>query len=129
MNLLHAAKQATVNYDRREADTRLHGYWLVFARMIWLAIFILTLVVFCANLLVGNYGLVTTIMLIAVTSVWFAVSLLLFWRKSSDRAILPFSLLLVLMGGVLFPPVPVVLANFGDWWFPFGSCISCPRLC
>jgi hypothetical protein len=87
-----------------ETDTRLHGRLLVLARMLWLAIFILTLVVFCANLLVGNYGLLTTILLVAVTSVWFAVSLVLFWRKSSDQAILLFSLLLVLTGGSSFHP-------------------------
>jgi hypothetical protein len=98
--------------------TRLHGHWLVVARTLWIGIFVLTLVVFCANLLVGNYGLVRTIMLVAVTSVWFTVSLVLFWRKSTDRAILLFSLQLVLSGGVFFPPPAVVLVTFGAWWVP-----------
>jgi len=86
--------------------------------MLWIAIFILTLVVFCVNLLVGSYGVVTTILLVADTSVWFAVSLVLFWRKSTDRAILLFSLILVLTGGFFFPPIPLTLWNYGVWWVP-----------
>ena len=98
--------------------TRLHGRWLLLARLLWLAVLVLTLVVFCANLLVGSYGLATTILLVAATSVWFAVSLVLFWHKSSDRAVLLFSLVLVLTGGVFFPPVPLVLWSDGVWWLP-----------
>ncbi len=101
-----------------KGDLRLHGHWLVLARMFWIAIFILMLVVFCANLLVGSYGLVTTILLVANTSVWFAVGLLLFWRKSSDRAILLISLQLVLTGGFFFPPLPLTLLDYGAWWIP-----------
>jgi hypothetical protein len=96
----------------------LYGHWLVLARMLWIAIFLLTLVVFCANLLVGSYGLVPTILLVADTGVWFAVSLVLFWRKSTDRAILLISLLLILTGGFLFPPLPLALWNDGVWWVP-----------
>ena len=98
--------------------TRLHGHWLVLARILWIVIFFLMLVVFCANLLVGSYGLVPTILLIADTSVWFAVGLVLFWRKSSDRAILLISLQLVLTGGFFFPPLPLALWNYGVWWVP-----------
>jgi hypothetical protein len=96
----------------------LHGHWLVLARMLWLAIFVLILVVFCANLMVGNYGLVTTILLVANTSVWFAVSLVLFWRKFSDRAILLISLQLVLTTGFFIPRYPGALVNYGVWWVP-----------
>ncbi len=96
----------------------MHGHWLILARMVWIAIFILTLVVFCANLIVGSYGLVTTILLVANTSMWFAVSLVLFWRKSTDRAILLISFPLVLTGGVFFPPLPLALRNYGVWWVP-----------
>jgi len=98
--------------------TPLHGRWLVLARMLWIAIFVLTLVVFCANLAVGDYGLPTTLLLIATTSMWFAVSLVLFWRKSSDRFILLFSLVLVLTGGLFFPPLPLALGTYGAWWVP-----------
>ena len=96
----------------------MHGHWLVLARMLWIAIFILTLVVFCANLVVGSYGLVPTILNVANTSMWFAVSLVLFWRKSTDRAILLISLLLVLTPGFLIPHYPGPLANDGVWWVP-----------
>src|SRR5258707_14316329 len=119
MNLPSAPREAIVSTDRQsQGDTRLHGHWLVLARMLWIAIFILTLVVFCANLIVGSYGLVTTILNFAKTSMWFAVSLVLFWRKSTDRAILLISLLLSLTGGFFFPPTPLALWNYGVWWVP-----------
>ncbi len=80
-NLQQAARQTTVSRERHdEANTRLHRHWLLLARIVWIAIFVLTLVVFCANLLVGNYGLVTTILLVAVTSVWFAVGGVTSWE-------------------------------------------------
>ena len=96
----------------------MHGHWLVLARMLWIAIFLLTLVVFCANLKVGSYGPVTTILLVANTSVWFAVGLVLFWRKSTDRAILLISLQLVLTTGFFIPHYPGALVNDGVWWVP-----------
>jgi hypothetical protein len=96
----------------------LQGHWLFLAKMLWIAIFVLTLVVFCANLVVGNYGLATTILLVATTSVWFAVSLVLFWRKSSDRFILLYSLVLLLTGGLFVPPLPFALWTYGVWWVP-----------
>jgi DNA-binding CsgD family transcriptional regulator len=99
--------------------TRLHGRWLILARMLWIAIFVLTLVVFCANLLVGSYGLVTTILLVAVTSVYFAVGLVLFWRKSTDRFILLMSFNLFLVGGVIISPYPTALYQWNwVWAFP-----------
>jgi hypothetical protein len=97
----------------------LHGHWLLLARMVWIAIFVLTLVVFCANLLVGNYGLVTTILNVAVTSVFFAVSLVLFWRKSTDWNILLMSLGLVVVGGVYFQPFPNALFQWNYWVWAF----------
>jgi hypothetical protein len=86
--------------------------------MLWIAIFTLTLVVFCGNLMVGNYGLLTTILLAANTSMWFAVGLVLFWRKSTDRAILLISLLLVLMPLFFIPGLPGALWHYGAWWVP-----------
>jgi hypothetical protein len=99
-------------------DTPLHGHWLLLARMLWIAIFILTLVVFLGNLIVGSYGLLITIPLVANTSVWFAVSLVLFWRKSSARAILLLSFLLVLTPVFFIPGLPGALMNYGVWWVP-----------
>src|SRR5256885_8059121 len=119
MNLPSAPIEASVSTDRQsKGDIRLHGPWLILARMLWLAIFVLTLVVFCANLLVGSYGLVTTILLVANTSVWFAVSLVLFWRKFADRAILLISLQLFLTTGFFIPHYPGTLVNYGVWWVP-----------
>src|SRR6266568_7484059 len=119
MNLPSAPGEAPVSADQQsQGGTGLHGHWLVLARMLWIAIFLLTLVVFCANLLVGSYGLIPTILLVANTSVWFAVGLVLFWRKSTDRAILLISLLLVLTTGFFIPHYPGALLNFGAWWVP-----------
>jgi hypothetical protein len=57
MNLHHTATHIPSSYEQHhEAVTRLHRRWLVLARMLWIAISILTLVVFCDNLMVGNYG-------------------------------------------------------------------------
>jgi hypothetical protein len=119
MNLEDVPAQATMVPGRHdEAAWRLHGLGLVLARMFWIAIFTLTLVVFCGNLMVGNYGLLTTILLVANTSVWFAVGLVLFWRKSTDRAILLISLLLVLTPLFFIPRLPGALWNYGAWWVP-----------
>jgi signal transduction histidine kinase len=94
---------------------RLQGRWLLLARMLWIAIFISTLLYFCANLLLDSYGVVTAILLVAATSVWFAVSFVLFWRKSNDRVILLFSLALVLVGGIMVPPYPAPLYVGISW--------------
>src|SRR2546429_1314485 len=119
MNLPSAPGEARVSADQQsQGGTGLHGHWLVLARMLWIAIFLLTLVVFCANLKVGSYGPVTTILLVANTSVWFAVGLVLFWRKSTDRAILLISLQLVLTTGFFIPHYPGALVNDGVWWVP-----------
>jgi len=37
-----APRAATVHAEHDERDTRLHGRWLILARMLWLAIFLLT---------------------------------------------------------------------------------------
>ncbi|HCF87053.1 MAG TPA: hypothetical protein DEV72_17860 [Ktedonobacter sp.] len=121
MNLQQTARQTTVNREQhQEADTRLHGHWLLLARFVWIAIFVLTLVVFCANLIVGSYGLVTTILLVAVTSVYFAVGIVLFWHKSTDRFVLLMSQGLV-VGGVFIGPFPNALIQWNwVWAFPIS---------
>ncbi|HKV02003.1 MAG TPA: hypothetical protein VJQ26_07750 [Ktedonobacteraceae bacterium] len=122
MSMNHASSNRDVSSPPSNiTHTRLHGHWLILARMLWIAMFVLTLVAFCANLLVGNYGLVTTILLVAVTSVWFAVSLVLFWRKSTDRFILLISLGLVVVGGVFIQPFPNALFQWNwGWAFPYS---------
>jgi signal transduction histidine kinase len=120
MRRLSPSMLTDMHADQRDVGgMRLHGHWLFLARVLWLAIFVFALVVFCANLLlVGNYGLLTTILLVANTSVWFAVALVLFWRKSNDRAILLISLVLVLTPGYLIPRYPGALVNDRVWWLP-----------
>src|SRR5437588_2270826 len=119
MNLPVVPGEASLSTDRQsKGETHLHGHWLLLVRVLWIAIFILMLVVFCANLIVGSYGLVTTILLVANTSAWFAVGLVLFWRKSTDRAILLISLQLVLTTGFFIPHYPGALVNYGVWWVP-----------
>ena len=51
MNLHHAATQITSSHERHhEADTRLHGRWLLLARIVWFALVALTLSVCMASL-------------------------------------------------------------------------------
>src|SRR6266566_4421975 len=120
MNLPSAPIEARVSTDRQsQGDTRLHGHWLVLARMLWLAIFILSLIFFCSILIFCNYCLFTNIPLVANTSVYFAVGLVLFWRKSTDRAILLISLSLILTPLYFIPGLPGALWNYyGGWRVP-----------
>jgi hypothetical protein len=125
MSLNHASSPIGVSSPPPNGiQTRLRGRWLILARMLWLAIFILTLVVFCGNLVVGHYDLLTTILLAANTNVYFAVGLVLFWRKSSDRAILLFSLSLVLSPLFFIPALPGALFHYGVWWAPIDFLVS-----
>ena len=52
MNLHHAATHLPMSHERHpETDTRLHGRWLLLARIIWFALVALTLSACFANLL------------------------------------------------------------------------------
>lgn len=114
MNLQHAPIATAKSTRLRDAgDMGLQGPLFLLARLLWLAIFLLTLVVFCANFLVGGYSLVINMLLVATISLWLAISLVLFWHTSTDRAILLISLVLVLLGKVFFPPIPRALMNDG----------------
>jgi hypothetical protein len=51
MNLHHAATQITSSHEQHhEADTRLHGRWLLLARIVWFALVALTLGIYMASL-------------------------------------------------------------------------------
>jgi hypothetical protein len=51
MNLHHAATQITSSHERHhEADTQLHGRWLLLARIVWFALVALTLSIYIASL-------------------------------------------------------------------------------
>src|SRR5204863_9088327 len=65
--------------------TRLYGQWLLLARLLWCATFVLSLALFVASIVVNRLDLVTTMLLVAAIGVWFAVSFVIFWRKSIDR--------------------------------------------
>jgi hypothetical protein len=119
MNLQHVPVATAKSTRLRDAgDTGLQGPWFLLAWLLWLAIFLLSLVVFCANLLAGGYGLIINILLVATTSVWLTISLVLFWHKSTYHAIPLISLVLVLMGRVYFAPIPRALMNDGTWLLP-----------
>jgi len=86
--------------------TRLYGQWLLLARLLWCATFVLSLAYFDVSMVVNRSNLLTTSLLVAATSVWFAVSGVLFWRKSTDWIILLVPLGLVVVGGVYNQPFP-----------------------
>lgn len=47
MNLHHAATHIPSSHERQqEADTRLHGRWLLIARGAWVSVVLLTLAIF-----------------------------------------------------------------------------------
>ena len=51
MNLHHAATQITSSHERHhQANTQLHGRWLLLARIVWFALVALTLSVCMASL-------------------------------------------------------------------------------
>jgi hypothetical protein len=108
---------ARVSTDTGSAgNTRLYGRWLLLARLLWCAMFVLTLAVFVTSLLVNRFDLVLTILLVAAVSVWFVVSAVLFWRKSHDWVILLFSLALMLTGGIFVAPFPAPLFSLSLAW-------------
>src|SRR5260370_33301080 len=96
--------------------------------MLWCATFVLSLAYFIVSMVVNTFDLVFTILLFAATSVWFAVSGVLFWRKSNDRVILLFSLALMLVGGVWLAPWPAALHPLPlVWELPFDTMQFLPK--
>jgi len=114
MNLPHAARQAVVSQQRYdEAHTRLHGRWLLLARVIWVAIVVLALGLFVASIPISYASVLPTlphsylglsaeffdiyqeVLNVAFACCFFAVAGVLFWRKSDDRMALFASFTLV----------------------------------
>jgi len=128
---------------QRESNTRLHGRWLVIARVTWIAVVSLTVVLFTVGLLVefgqlhtvctggeskcnivlspaeaelhqqlglslDFYAWYTTIVFAVFGSVFFAVGVLIFWRRSDDWMALFVSLFLVLLGVGALPVISSV---------------------
>jgi hypothetical protein len=117
MGLPSASTLTGVHVDQPNAGgTPLTGHWLLLACLLWCATCILSLTVFVTSLLVNRFDLMLTILLIATTGVWFAVSGVLFWRKSNDRVILLFSLAFMLIGGIFLSPFPAPLFPLPLLW-------------
>jgi hypothetical protein len=127
MNPQHAQLQVQAHTDVNShqqslANNRLEGRWLILARVLWCATFVLSFAYFIVSMVANTFDPVLTILLFAVTSVWFAVSGVLFWRKSNDRVILLFSLALMLVGGVWLAPFPAAILPLPlIWELPFDT--------
>ncbi len=107
-----------VNADQPGVSgTPLVGRWLILARLLWCATFILSLALLLTSILVNRLDLVTTMLLVVATSVWFTVSCVMCWRKSNDRVILLFSLAFLLIGGIFLPPFPAALYGGIPWFW------------
>jgi len=107
------------------ADLHQDGRWLLLARAGWVTVFVLSLAVFVANLLVSGLDLVSSLLLVTATGVWFAVSGVLLWSKSNDRVVVLFSLAFMLIGGVLLPSHSVTFLAGHSWvWQLFLALIQ-----
>jgi len=120
---LQVQAHADVNSGQHNvAGARFEGRWLILARILWCATFVLSFAYFVVSMVANTFDPVFTILLVAATSVWFAVSGILFWRKSNDRVILLFSLALMLVGGVFLAPFPAALYPLPlVWELPFDA--------
>ena len=118
MELPSASTVTGANADQPGAGgTPLVGRWLILARLLWYATFILSFALLLTSILANRLDLVTTMLLVVATSVWFAVSGVMFWRKSNDRVILLFSLAFLLIGGIFLPPFPAALYGGIPWFW------------
>ncbi len=137
MNVPSISESATDTAPAITSNTRLHGRWLLAARVSWIAIALLLLINFLANLpayyqssqmvcsqpnpsnclagqltpvyvrllnqthlSVGLVALVFTALTLAVSALYCAMGLLIFWRKSQEWMGLFVSLLLFLFGAL-----------------------------
>ena len=118
MERLSTSTLTGVHADQPGAGgTPLVGRWLILARLLWCATCVLSLALLLASILANRLDLVTTVLLVVVTSVCFAVSGVMFWRKSNDRVILLFSLAFLLIGGIFLPPFPAALYGGIPWFW------------
>ncbi len=141
MNLAQSKKapEDTGTSTNLHFDTRLHGRWLIAARVIWI---VLALAIVVSNvlalpgvpaalhppppaigvaLIIGMNGMCTLLYL--------AISTLLFWRRSDDRIAYFCSLMLLTFGGAVFgfleyaPPTTLV------WNLAFYSLFFLGQVC
>ena len=121
------------------ADPRLRGGWLVLARVVWVAVVVLTLGLFIASipttfadlhmpltpdyvrelhalgLSMDFYATYIVVFIIVFAFGYFAVGAVLFWRKSDDRMALFASFTLVTFP-IAFTEVLATLSP--SWWLP-----------
>src|SRR5712691_1645676 len=112
MNVQQAATPRPLPDPQRQnnvADLRQDGRWLLLARAGW----------------VSGLDLVSSLLLVTATGVWFAVSGLLLWSKSNDRVVVLFSLAFMLIGGVLLPSHSAAFLAGHSWgWELFLALIQ-----
>src|SRR6266581_4467554 len=145
MNVPPALTQDGPHYGPpNTTNTRLHGYLLILARTMWVAVALLTLGLFviaiptrfnelqhvctppkCNELqLFSNdvlalslnfYAAYNIPLEVGFTLVFFLVAVIIFWRRSDDRMAIFVSLMLVTFGASL-PPVIEALARVQPVW-------------
>lgn len=120
MKLQHATiSQPLVNqeYEKETTEARLGGRWPLVTRVVWVVVFVPVLAFFVANLRISKLDMVSSILLIVATSMWFAVSGLLLWRKPDNRVVVLFSLGIMLIGGAFLAPHYVTLLAGHSWFW------------
>lgn len=98
-------------------DLRLGGRWSLLARGIWVVMFVLVCAFFVANLRISRLDLMSRVLLIIATSIWFAVSGVLLWSKPANRVVVLFSLGIMLIGGIFLAPHYVTLLAGHSWFW------------
>src|SRR5579863_5833674 len=102
-------------HEKETIEPRLRGQWPLVTRVVWVVMFALVLAFFVANLRISRLDLVSSVLLIVATSMWFAVSGLLLWSKPDNRVVVLFSLGIMLIGGTFLAPHYVTLLA-GHFW-------------
>ncbi len=116
MKVQHVTISQPLLLEKSEVETiepRLGGQWPLLVRAGWVVMFVLVLVFFVANLRISGLDLMSSVLLIIATSVWFAVSGVMLWSKPDNRVVVLFSLGILLIGGTFLAPHYVALLAGG----------------
>ena len=103
--------------ESHTTDPHLGGRWLLLVRVAWIVMFVLLLAFFIANLRISGLDMVSSVLVIIATSVWFAVSGVLLWSKSDNGVVVLFSLGIMLIGGAFLAPHYVSLLAGHSWFW------------
>jgi signal transduction histidine kinase len=128
------------------AETRLHGRWLLLARLLWIAVTLFTAALFVASLPVAldlwrrtisaadaqylqGHGLSVSAWAtfwvaesVLVALVWIGMGVLIYWRRSDDWLALMVACFLVTFGGTFARTVASLSADAPGWFWP-GSIV------